>query len=412
MFSKPFITRHKAELEDLRKYYEKQLFEDTIPFWEPRIVDKEYGGYFSCFDRKGVLLKDIKPGWFVGRNIHTFSNLYNYVDKKQSWLDIAENGVEFMLRHAYKGDGRFNSLFARDGTPLNTNPNIFNDAFAIKGYNEYLIALGDKRTDEQMEFAIELTDKLFENAKDLKLLEEEGLPSKFLSHAVTFIMIITALEGKHLFGERYIDQLNYFVNNAMYVFANDEHKAVFESIGADGKPLLEDEGRIMDPGHALEACWFSMYAGVKSNNNDLVKRAETVLDWIIDRGYDEEHGGFILLLDVEKGIPEDAHRSQNYSGTVADYRDKVWWAQVEGLVTLALSALVNGNERHFAYFKKLHDYVDKYFRDHDYGEWYSILTYDNKMLLDHKGFEGKGPYHVPRCIVLLRDMFMKCCDMY
>ena len=408
MIDKAFVKAHKAELTDLYEYYDKQLLKDTIPFWEPRIVDKEFGGYFNCFDRKGSLYKDIKPGWFVGRNIFTFSNLYNVIEKKQEWLGIAAAGVEWMEKHSYKGNGRFVSSMTRAGKDIDSKTNIFNDAFTVKGYYEYLVALGDKRTEKQMAFATEITDKLFSNAKNTELLESEGLPAGFICHAVNFIMLITALESLQLFGNRYVQELNDRMHNAMYVFANDEHKAVFEFVGTDGKPLLKDEGRVMDPGHALESCWFAMQAGIETKNEKIVKRAEEVLDWIIDRGYDEEYGGFILLLDVENDIPEDAHRTQNYSGTIADCKDKVWWAQSEGLYTLALSALVNGNERHFSYFMKLHEYVDMYFRDHEYGEWYSILSRKNEMLLDHKGFEGKGPYHIPRCLVLIRNLFKNC----
>jgi N-acylglucosamine 2-epimerase len=411
MFDKNFITAHKEELKSLYDYYKSELLEDIVPFWEPRIVDREYGGYLSCFDRKGNVFKDVKPGWFVGRNIYTFSYLYNTVEKRPQWLSIAAEGVEWMKKYAYKGNGRFNGTMARDGSVIDSGTNLFNDVFAIKGYYEYLVALGDERTDEQLKFAAELTDTVFKNARDTALLEKEGLPSAFRNHAVNFMTLLASIEGMRLFGERYADELKYRLHNAMYVFANDEYNAVFENVGADGKPLLRDQGRIMDPGHALESCWFSLRAGMELNDKNIIKRAGEVLDWIIDRGYDEENGGFILLLDVENRVPKDAQRTQNYAGTIADWHDKVWWTQAEGLNALALSALLNGNERHFTYFKKLHDYVDKHFRDHENGEWFSILSHDNRMLLDNKGFEGKGPYHVPRCVILLYDLFKMCTEL-
>lgn len=408
MLNKEFINNNQDEIESLYSYYKKELLEDIVPFWESRVVDYEYGGYFNCFDREGKLFKDIKPGWFVGRNIYTFSNLYNLVGKRQRWLDIAAHGIDWLHKYAYKGNGRFSSCLARDGSVIDSSTNIFNDVFAVKGYYEYLVALGDKRTEEQVQFVTELTDTLFKNASDTMLMEKEGLPARFRNHAVNFMALLVSLEGRRLFGDRYVKEMNECLYNVMYVFANDEYKATFENVGASWRPLLEDQGRIMDPGHALESCWFTLCLGVECGNNEIIKRAGEVLDWIIDRGYDEEYGGFILLLDVEKGIPEDSQRTQNYAGTIADWRDKVWWTQAEGLNALALSALLNGNERHFGYFKKLHDYVDKNFRDHEKGEWFSILSHDNKIILDNKGFEGKGPYHVTRCVALLYDLFKKC----
>ena len=39
--------------ERLVSYYEKHILEDVMPFWDRRCIDKEYGGYITCFDREG-----------------------------------------------------------------------------------------------------------------------------------------------------------------------------------------------------------------------------------------------------------------------------------------------------------------------------------------------------------------------
>ena len=66
-----------------------------------------------------------------------------------------------------------------------------------------------------------------------------------------------------------------------------------------------------------------------------------------------------------------------------------------------MSALYNENERHYDYFLKMYDYVQMYFRDKKYGEWYSILKRDGTLKWDDKGSELKGAYHVPRCLMQL-----------
>ena len=58
-------------------------------------------------------------------------------------------------------------------------------------------------------------------------------------------------------------------------------------------------------------------------------------------------------------------------------------------------------DKMFEYFMKMYDYVQNNFRDKEYGEWYSILKRDGRMVSDYKGFELKGPYHVPRCLMQL-----------
>lgn len=185
------------------------------------------------------------------------------------------------------------------------------------------------------------------------------------------------------------------------MFANDEYKAPFEYIGTDGKPRLEGEGRLIDAGHTMESLWFSMRAGKECGCAAYIKRAETVLDWVIARCYDEEYGGFYQHVDVDTLIPQQRFLVNDYAGIPAAWDDKIWWVQAEGLNALAMSALYNENEKHFTYFLKLYDYVQNCFRDKEFGEWYSILKRDGSIRSDKKGFELKGPYHVPRCLMQL-----------
>ena len=45
----------RIKLQDLEKFYRKQLLEDTVPFWFPRSIDNEYGGFFA----------DARCGWIA-----------------------------------------------------------------------------------------------------------------------------------------------------------------------------------------------------------------------------------------------------------------------------------------------------------------------------------------------------------
>ena len=101
----------------------------------------------------------------------------------------------------------------------------------------------------------------------------------------------------------------------------------------------------------------------------------------------------------------------DYEGIPAAWDSKIWWVQAEGLNALFMSALLNENEKHFIYFKKLYEYTELYFRDKKYGEWYSILNREGGVLCDWKGFELKGPYHITRCLMkisLLAEKYLKC----
>jgi N-acylglucosamine 2-epimerase len=93
----------KKKIEKLAQFYRKHLLEDVMSFWEVRTADTEYGGYLTCFDRKGNVTDTTKYIWFQGRQLWMFSVLYNRVGKDQKWLNLAETGHDFIVRHAYAG---------------------------------------------------------------------------------------------------------------------------------------------------------------------------------------------------------------------------------------------------------------------------------------------------------------------
>lgn len=391
-----FYQKHNKELENLKEFYGKTLSEDIMNFWDDRVLDHEQGGYFNCFDRTGKLLSDTKPGWFLGRDIYTYSLLYNEFKRNTKWLRIAEEGVKFLVDKAYIGNGRFAQMMTRDGSIVNGAVSIFTDHFAVKGLYEYIIASG---RNDLIPYARVLTDWLFYNVKKPEILLKEGIKEGTKKHAINFLTLLVALEGRKLFGDTYRDILEDCVHKTLYEFSNDEYKAVFEYIREDGTPYQEDEGRIIDPGHGMEALWFCMKAGLEFGRRDWIERAAEVIDWLIDRCYDETYGGFLQDTDVD-GYPRDKSKFTLYDDVKVPWDAKIWWVQAEALIALGLSALLTENERHYEYFTRLHSYIEEHFHDKEYGEWYSYLHRDGSILCDCKGTVLKGPYHVPRSMLL------------
>jgi hypothetical protein len=109
---------NKARLAELRDLYRDGLLKDTIPWWQSRFLDKECGGYLTYRDADGTLLSTDKPVWILGRIIWMWSRLYNTVEPRQDWLEVARHGVDFMLKHAFDSDGRMFFRLTRDGRLL------------------------------------------------------------------------------------------------------------------------------------------------------------------------------------------------------------------------------------------------------------------------------------------------------
>ena len=129
-----------------------------------------------------------------------------------------------------------------------------------------------------------------------------------------------------------------------------------------------------------------------------------MLDWVIDKCWDKDYGGFFLTTNLEGEKPEEPYDKEMYGGKEVLWQDKVWWVQAEGLLALGFSSVHTQNERHFEYFLKQYDYIKNNFRDQTYGEWFPLLTRDGRKIMTDKGFEQKGPYHVPRCLMKLSKL--------
>lgn len=251
--------------------------------------------------------------------MYTFSALYRKIQPQKKWLDIAKQGYDFLETSFYAGEGRFNKLLSRKGEVLEGTTSIFTDFFAVKGLFEYLKAI-ENPSEEQLEKAKFLADKLFENIKKDEILSREGIKPGWQKHAINFMTLLVALESRELFGNFYEDILRECVQKSLYEFVDDELKAPFENVKIGGTPELIGEGRLVDAGHTMESLWFSMIAGEVLNEVSWKKRAAEILDWVIERCYDEEKGGFYQHVDVENMEPEEEFLVTNYSGHPAAWK--------------------------------------------------------------------------------------------
>ena len=71
-------TRLDAKnLQPLLGIYRDGLLHDTLPFWIPRAIDREHGGYFTSLNEDGTIIHPDKPVWFQGRFAWLLSTLYS-----------------------------------------------------------------------------------------------------------------------------------------------------------------------------------------------------------------------------------------------------------------------------------------------------------------------------------------------
>ena len=63
--------------------------------------------------------------------------------RREEWLSLARPGRDFLLRHAWAGQGRWHYILARDGAVEQGPVSVYGDLFALEGLAQYILASGD-----------------------------------------------------------------------------------------------------------------------------------------------------------------------------------------------------------------------------------------------------------------------------
>ncbi|HEY5392665.1 MAG TPA: AGE family epimerase/isomerase [Hanamia sp.] len=378
-------------------FYKNQLLNDTIPFWFPKSIDEEYGGFLLMRDRDGSLLDDDKAVWIQGRATWLLATLYNTVEKKQEWLDGAKKGVDFLLNHCFDTDGQMFFHVTREGKPIRKRRYFFSETFAVIAFAAYAKASGDE---EMANKARDLFGKCIAYATgELKLAPKfsDGRPSKGIG--VPMIMMNTAQQLRETIGDPRCDEwIEKWIKEIETYFVKDDIKCVMEQVAPDGSIIDHIDGRTLNPGHALEGAWFILHeAKYRNNDKHLIELGCKILDYMWERGWDKKYGGILYFRDV-------------YNKPVQEYWQdmKFWWPQNEAIIATLLAYTITGNEKYKEWHQQIHDYAYTHFHDKEFGEWFGYLHRDGTVAQPTKGNLFKGPFHLPRqewyCWQLLEEV--------
>ena len=104
----------KLRYQSLLETYRNGLLNDTIPFWTKHAPDPTYGGFLTALDRDGSVMDTDKSVWHQGRFTWLLGELYNNVEPREEWLELACSGASFMEQHCFDPtDGRLTGDLTR-----------------------------------------------------------------------------------------------------------------------------------------------------------------------------------------------------------------------------------------------------------------------------------------------------------
>lgn len=374
-----------TDFKQLAEQYKSELLDKVIPFWLEKSQDKEFGGYFTCLDRDGSVYDTDKFIWLQGREVWMFATLYNKVEKRQEWLDCAIQGAVFLKKYGH--DGNLNWYFSldREGNPLVEPYNIFSYTFAVIAFGQLSIATGNAEYADIAKRTFDIVLSKVDNPKG-KWNKAAAGARQLKSFALPMILCNVALEIEPLLEPDFLKRtIDTCIHEVMDVFYRPELGLIVEHLDTDGNLVDCFDGRLLNPGHAIEAMWFIMDLGKRLNRPELIEKAVRIALNEAEYGWDKEHGGIFYFMD------RLGHPCQQL-----EWDQKLWWVHIETLITMLKGYQLTGNEECLKWFERVHEYTWSHFTDAEYPEWYGYLNRQGEVLLPLKGGKWKGCFHVPR----------------
>ncbi len=373
------------DFNKLAGQYKRELLDRVMPFWMANSIDRECGGYFTCLERDGRVYDTDKFVWLQGREVWMLATLYNKVERRQEWLDAALHGAEFLLRHGHDGGLNWYFSLTREGKPLIAPYNIFSHTFAVIAFGQLYKATGKQEYADTAKRTFDIVLGRRTNPKAQWSKAVAGTrPMKTFD--LPMILCNVALEIEDLLAPDFLQStIDQCLHEVMEVFYRPELDLVVECVGQDGNLVDCHEGRLLNPGHAIEAMWFIMDLGKRLGRQDLIDKATHIALREVEHGWDKEFGGIFYFMDrLGKPLQQLEHDQ------------KLWWVHIETLITMFKGYELTGSEECLRWFERVHDYVWAHFVDRDYPEWYGYLNRRGEVLLPLKGGKWKGCFHVPR----------------
>ncbi|THV58230.1 AGE family epimerase/isomerase [Flagellimonas alvinocaridis] len=368
------------------KTYKNALFDDVLPFWETHSLDTENGGYFTCLDRKGRVYDEDKFVWLQGRQAWLFSMLYNTVEKRSDWLEMAKTGIDFLEKYGRDTQGNFYFSLTCDGRPLVQPYNIFSDCFAAMAFSQYARATGNQEVGNMARL---IYTNILSRKETPKGSYEKSTGNRPLKgFALPMILSNLVLELEHVLDSKEVEKtIDICVDEVMRVFLREDSNLIYEYVNPDGSLNNSFEGRLINPGHGLEAMWFMMDIGVRRNDLGLIQKAKQTILSLLDFGWDQQYGGIFYFKDAVGHPPQQLEHDQ-----------KLWWVHLEALVALVKAYEQTGCDKIWQWYEKVHEYAWSHFPDPENGEWFGYLNRQGEPHITLKGGKWKGCFHVPRAL--------------
>ena len=374
--------------EDLREFHRAFLQDDLIPYWYKHGIDMELGGFTNCIQDDGTQITDDKYMWSQGRGLWTFAHYCQHYDRGDTPRQITEKTRDFLLEHARDEKGEWAYRLSRTGERLERSTSIYGDIFAAYGLHECARALKD---DETFDVAVATMRRVMERIRqpDFTDVAPFELKPGYKLQGVFFLtlsVLTPLLEDRP--DPQFEDDAAWCVHRIVDKHMDPTRKLNVEMLDPDDGPADFAQGRDYVPGHGVECAWILMLEARRKNDDELLRKALTILRWHLEVGWDEECGGIFWWLNIDGEEPFEKN-----------WTYKLWWPHAESLLACILGYELSGESWCMEWYWKMHEYSFKTFTDRESGEWHQRMDRHGNLTTETLVLPVKDPFHLPRAVM-------------
>lgn len=370
-------------------FFRRHLLADIIPFWPRYALDRRTGALRTCIADDGTIVSGDIYMWSQLRAIYTFSALYNRIERRKKWLEIARGLFDFCRRFGRDENGDWCFRLSAEGKILAGATSVFADGFALFGLCEYYRATEDE---EALRLAIGTYDSVQRRlaAPGSYATDPYPIPPGAKAHAISMVFSFGFDELGRI--SQRPDILAAGLEHARLVmnsFRRADSGLVLEYLTLDGDVLPTPQGRIVIPGHAIECMWFMIHIFRQYGDREMIDLALECIRRHLEFGWDQEYGGLFLSRD-----------SEGTESAWPNWDKKLWWAHAEALYALTLAGELSSDRWIDEWYAKIHTYAFERYPVRSHGEWIQTLDRKGRKITDTIALPVKDPFHLPRALIL------------
>lgn len=405
--------RMQQALDELTEHFEDGL----IPFWLAKGIDREQGGYLTCFDSDGRPTGDTDKYIVTQtRMIWGFSALARLYPERTDLAALARQGVDFFIEHFW--DRTYGGWFwrtARDGAAVDTGKVVYGQSFAIYALSEYALATGDPRGLEYAHRTFDLlqihaTDTFnggyYENLEPDWRVSEPGFAAgdrKSLDIHMHLLEAYTTL-AQASGAEIHRRKLQEVIDLILVKMVHPVSGCGLNQFTLDFTPI---------PAISIRRTWNAERASseVLATPTDTTSYGHNVeLAWLLNRAADVLGAPRDRYAEVTRRLVDHALRfglDHEYGGVYRDgphegpalVRDKEWWQNCEALVGFLDAYERLGDPRYLEAFLATWGFDHARFINAEVGEWRQLLTRTGDVIVGDIGNPWKAMYHSGRAVL-------------